>query len=123
MPGVYHERLDELNFRLTSGPFVQSNARGEDGMVAVEAVGPGGISEPMRMFTLAGKALAVLPAAGHLNPCRTFGRRILMPRMEVAHFQLDFWLKLSPEGAAQKYSSPKEKGRDSHGINLATSPM
>lgn len=123
MPRVDHEGLDELDLRLASCPFVQRNSGGKNRMVAVEAVGPGGISKPMRMFTLAGKALAVLPAAGHLNPSRAFGRRILMPGMEVAHFQLDFWLKLSLEGAAQKHCRPKEEGGDSHGINLATSPM
>ncbi len=100
MPGVHHKGLDELDFGLASRPFVQRNARGEDGMMAIEAVAPGGVSKSMRMFALAREALAVLPAAGHLYPSGALYCGILVPRVEVAQFQLNFGLELSKEGAA-----------------------
>ena len=40
MPGVEHEGLDELHFGFAARPFVQGDARSENGMPAIEMVGP-----------------------------------------------------------------------------------
>ena len=94
MPGVEHESLDKLDFGFTARPFIQGYARGKNRVVAVETVGPGGVTEPVRMLTLTGKTLTVLPGAGDLNPFGSFHAGVLMPRVEIAQFELNFRLKL-----------------------------
>jgi len=94
MPGVNHEGLDELHFGFTACPFIQGNARGENGVVAIETVGPGRVAKPIRMLTLTRETLAILPGAGDLNPFGSFHARVLMPRVEIAQFELNFRLKL-----------------------------
>ena len=123
MPGVQHEGLDELHFGLAASPFVQGYARGKNRVVAIESVGPGGVTEPVRMLTLPGKTLAVLPGAGNFNPGRTLHSRILMPGVEVAEFELDFRLKLRVKAAGEEAGHEAKEGGHSHGIKLATSRM
>ena len=123
MPGVEHEGLDELHFGFASCSFVQGDARGENGVPAIEMVGPGGVAEPMRMFALTRETLAVLPRAGNLNPRRALHGWILVPGMEIAEFELNFWLKLRVQTAREEAGRETKEGGHSHGIKLATSRM
>ena len=102
MPGVQHEGLDELHFGLAARPFVQGYARGKNRVVAIESVGPGGVTEPVRMLTLPGKTLAVLPGARNFNPGRALHGWILVPGVEIAEFELNFWLKLRVQTAREE---------------------
>ena len=123
MPGVQHEGLDELHFGFTARPLAQGYARGKNRVVAIESVGPGGVAEPVRMLTLSWKTLAVLPGAGNLNPGRALHGWILVPGVEIAEFELNFWLKLRVQTAREEAGRETKEGGHSHGIKLATSRM